>query len=355
MLNYTNHRNDPARWAQQLGISREAIDLYLSAEVIDLHTCTFIWTRIFGYDMAKYHRSRIPGSPFLNQVDFPRAREASMGGMVWDITTNPVRFPWSRPETALANIRKLADLIRQHPDELALVRTEADYREARRKGLTASWISIQGGQALDWELADLDRIPEDLLHRITLVHFTESRIGMSSAADYPGRGLTVFGRDFVRKMNERRIIVDLSHISHRGFFDAVKAHDRSLPFIVSHTGVRAVRDLWRNVDDEQLKAVAASGGTVGIIYQPGFLDAAWADCPLSRVVDHMEHVIRVTGEDHVSLGSDFDGLILIPRELHDITGLPKLVQIMLDRGWSDSRIRKILGENYLRVVKAVRP
>lgn len=355
MLHYKNYRNDPELWAKRLGISAEAVHIYLDSEVIDLHTCSFIWTRLFGYRLDQPHTSHIPGSPLLNQVDFPRTREAQMGGVVWDITTNPLRFPWSRPRIAFSNIRRLAAEIRKHPEELALVRTESEYRTARKMGLTGCWISIQGGQALDWNVSDLDRIPEDLLHRITLVHFTQSRIGASNATGHPGKHLTAFGKDFVHKMNERRILVDLSHISYRGFFDAVKTHDRSLPFIVSHAGVRSVRDIWRNIDDVQIKAVAAHGGTIGVIYQPAFLDSRWSDCPLSRVVDHMEHIIRIAGDDHVSLGSDFDGFILIPRELHDIGGLPKLVQIMLDRKWDISRIQKVLGENYLRVVKTIRP
>ncbi len=351
-LRYADHRKDPAAWAAALGIPREAVDLYLASDVIDLHTTSFIWTRVFGYDLASLHRSRIPGTPFLNQVDFPRMREAALGGVVWDITTNPFRPPWSRPRTTFRNIRSLADLIKAHPDELALVRTEADYRAARMAGKTACWLSLQGGQALDWDLADLSRTPEKL-HRITLVHFTRSRIGTSSAAGEPEAMLTGFGRDFVREMNRLRIIVDLSHINRRGFFDALKVHDPSLPPIVSHTGVRGVRDLWRNLDDGQIRAVADRGGTIGIIYNPAFLDSGWTDCPLSRVVDHMEHVIRVAGEDFVSLGSDYDGMILLPREMHDITGLPKLAALMLERNWTETRIQKILGGNYLRVVRAV--
>lgn len=355
-LDYVNYRTNPEQWARRLGISSEAVRLYLSAEVIDLHTTSFIWTRVFGYNLSKRHRSFIPGSPILNQVDFPRAREAQMGGVVWDVTTNPLRSGSQRPDTAFENIRELARLLRHHPNEFAVIRTESDYRNARAKGLTACWISIQGGQAIDHDLGDLDRIPEDLLHRVTLVHFTRSRIGASSAARrHETEGLSSFGREFVRALNHRRILVDLSHINRSGFLDAVKIHDRSLPFIVSHTGVRGVRSLWRNLDDEQIRLVAGSGGTIGIIFQPGFLSDSWINCPVSRIIDHMEHIIRVAGEDFISLGSDFDGAILLPRDLHDITGMPKLVQAMLDRHWTDVRIRKVLGENYLRVVRTIRP
>ncbi len=357
-LEYIDYRKDPAAWAKLLGISKEAVDLYLSSEVIDLHTCSFMWERIFpGYDMRKRHRAFLPGSFAFNQVDLPRAREAQMAAVSWDVTTNPFRFSSSRPPTAVQNIRKIVETLKQFPQDFRVARTYSEYKAARAAGCTASLISIQGGLALDHSPDSLDLIPDDLVHRITVVHLTESRLGAPNSQPQKARkGLTPLGRDFVRKMQSKKILVDLAHINRQGFFDALGVCDPSIPAVVTHTGIQAVCPSWRNIDDEQIKAIADCGGTIGIIYHPYYLAKGnYLYCPLERVIDHMEHVIQVAGEDFVSLGSDYDGLIALPTDFHDITHQPKLVDLMLGRGWSDECIRKILGENFLRVLKAVRP
>lgn len=356
-LRYRDYREQPAAWAIDLGVPRDAVDLYLASEVIDLHTPSFIWPRVIpGYDLARRHRPWLPNSAFLNQVDFPRAREAQMAGVSWDITTNPFRPASLRPQATVKNIRRLAAQLLEFPDEFELVRNFSEYEVARARGKTAALLSIQGGQGLDYAVESLDLIPDDLIHRITIVHLTRSKIATpSSATRHSEDGLSEFGREFVVRMQEKRILVDLAHINRKGFFDAVEATDPSIPLVVTHTGVQGVRKSWRNIDDEQIRAIAGRGGTIGIIYHPQFLDNVLYRCPLSRVIDHMAHVIEVAGDDHVSLGSDYDGMIWLPNELRDITHQPKLVELMLRRGWSERRIRKILGENFLRVLRAVRP
>ncbi len=345
---------DARTWARRIDVSEEAIQLYLDCEVIDLHVDTPVPMRIVGYDPTRRHRPRLPGTALLNQVDLPRIREAALGGMVWDVATNPLRRTSRRPPVAAANLRRQAALFERFPGDFELVRGASDYRRARAAGRTAVWLAIQGAQAIDRDLAALDELPAGRLHRVTLVHLTPSRIGVpSSLPRRAGEGLRPFGRELVAALNERRIVVDLAHINRRGFFDALEAHDSSLPLIVSHTGVCSERSLWRNIDDEQIRAVANTGGTIGIIFHRSYLCHDGGCCLASRIVDHMEHVIGVVGDDHVSLGSDFDGCIVLPRDLQDITELPRLVQSMLHRGWSPERIAKVLGENYLRVVGEV--
>src|SRR6185503_3071213 len=131
--------------------------------------------------------------------------------------------------------------------------------------------------ALDRDLSTLDRLPQDLVLRVTLVHMTNSRIGATSSPlkffDY---GLSPFGHQLVERMNEKRILVDLAHISRRGFWDTVAAHDPRLPLIVTHTGVSGAYDHWRNLDDDQIRDVAESGGTIGVIYHAAYLgDRLW--------------------------------------------------------------------------------
>lgn len=167
-------------------------------------------------------------------------------------------------------------------------------------------------------------------------------------------GLTAFGKAYVRTLNRKRIFVDLAHINRDGFFDAVEAHDPTQPLMVSHTGVSGVHPHWRNLDDAQIKAVAATGGVVGVMYQSSFLGDGWLGGSATSVVRHLEHIIHVAGEDHAALGSDWDGMIMPPRDMPTCLELPRLVQIMLDRRWSETSIKKVLGQNFLRALEHLR-
>ena len=179
--------------------------------------------------------------------------------------------------------------------------------------------------------------------RITLLHLTSSRLGVTSSPLGGSSGLTTFGKDYVRRLNAHKILVDLAHISPAGFWDAARAHDPALPFVVTHTGVSGVFSHWRNLDDAQLRAVAKSGGTVGIMYHSEYLGDPMFRGKLQTVVRHIEHVINVAGEDHVSLGSDWDGSIITPRDMPTCLELPRLTQAMLERKWTEERIRKGAG------------
>lgn len=349
---YRDHRRDPAAWANELSISREAVELYLASEVVDLHVDSFIWTRIFGYDLLRRHGLGLLGGRFFSQVDFPRIRQAQVGGAMWSITTSPLRSAEGRARAFARNLAALRSRIAAAQDELVLVRTRAQYAAARAQGKHAAMIAIQGGNAIDRDLGALDVLDDGAVLRITLVHLSSSRIGDTSSPLRLGsdRGLSSFGKSYVEALDARRVFVDLAHIGRRGFFDAVSVHDKTLPLLCTHTAVAGVTPHWRNLDDEQLRAIAATGGTVGVIFHGAFLGGY----SLERVVDHLEHIVRTVGEDHASLGSDFDGMIVAPRELRSCLFLPRLVQAMLTRGFSPERIVKILGENFLRTLGALR-
>jgi membrane dipeptidase len=356
LLDYCNREADPAGWARELGISREAVELYLASDVIDLHIDSFIWSRVFGYDLRRRHGRGLLGARVYSQVDLPRVREARLAGATWAITTNPLRRASVRPEVFAANLARLRAVLESVPDEIQIVRSAAEYRQARGSRKHAAFIGVQGGNALDRDLDALDLIPDGLILRITLVHLSSSRLGATSA---PGisrrdRGLSPFGRDFVRRLNEKRIFVDLAHIHRCGFFDAVRVHDTSQPLIVTHTGVSGVHPHWRNLDDEQLRAIARTGGTIGVIYHSGFLGDSYWGGRSETVLRHLAHIVDTVGEDHASLGSDWDGAILPPRDIPTPLELPRLVEGMLRRGWKPERVSKILGGNFLRTVEALR-
>jgi membrane dipeptidase len=355
-LTYPDHRTDPAAWARQLGISREAVELYLASEVIDLHWDTYLWYRMMRYDPRRRHGHGLFGARWYSHVDFPRLREACVGGAMWVITTNVWRRAERRAPIAVENLRRLQGLLECAPADIQVVRTAGDYRAARAAGKHAAFIAIQGGNAFDVSLDALDLIPDNLVLRITLVHLSSSRIGVTSSPLARGRtaGLSAFGRDFVRRLNEKRIFVDLAHINRAGFFDALSVHDRTQPLLVTHTGIAGVHRHWRNVDDEQLRAVADTGGVIGVMYQSSFLGDSYLGGRADTIVRHLAHIVDTVGEDHAALGSDWDGLINPPRDMPTVLELPRLVELMLRRGWSAPRIQKILGGNFLRALAALR-
>jgi membrane dipeptidase len=338
-----------------LGISKEAVDLYLACEVIDLHVDSFIWTRVAGYDLLHRHGSGAFGGRFYSQVDLPRVREAQISGAMWSITTQPFRSAPGRASTFTENLNALRAIFARADDSVRVVRNHAEYRAARARGLHAAMIAIQGGSALDRDLSDLERL-EDCVLRVTLVHLTNSALGPSSVPSNAERGLTAKGKAYVEALDARRVFVDLAHIGRRAFFDAVAVHDASLPLIVTHTGVDGAHPSWRNLSDDQLRAIAATGGVVGAVYHGQYLSGRlWSGGRASDIVRHLEHIVRTVGPDVPALGSDWDGLIIPPRDMRTCLELPRLVQAMLDRKFTPDLIRGILGDNFLRSLKRLRP
>ncbi len=351
----TPPRERRTEYATSLGISREAVDLFLESEVIDLHVDSFIWSRVFGYDLTKRHGRGLLRGLCYSQVDLPRLLEAGLGGVTWVITTNPARDARDREETFLSNLHQLVETL-EGSGQVMMCRTTQDYFRARKLGKHAAFVGIQGGNALDRSLDSLAALPPGIVLRVTLVHLSSSRIGATSS---PGRlkadfGLTAFGKQFVEQLDAHGIFVDLAHISKKGFWDAIDAHDRHKPLLVSHTGVSGIHEHWRNLDDAQIRAIADSGGVVGIMFHSEFLGDPLFNGRVETIVAHMEHVIRCAGPDHVALGSDWDGAICPPRDMRTCTELPVLVETMLRRGWPPDHIRKALGLNFLRLLRELR-
>lgn len=350
-------REAPKAWAEWLGVSLEAVELYTQSDVIDLHLDSFIWARVFGYDLRQRHEPGLLSRWFWGHADLPRAIDAGLTGATWVITTNPFRIGSERSDAFRSNLASLTELLQTYPgNAVQLVRTHADYQDARRAGRHAAFVGIQGGNAVDVDLSALDALGPQTVLRITLLHLTRSTLG-APAGPWPwhqGSGLTALGRQYVEALNERRIFVDLAHINRKGFYDVCEVHDRTQPLIVTHTGVSGVFRHWRNLDDDQLRRVADTGGTIGILYHAPYLGGGWFGGTASTVFRHIQHVVETVGEDYVSLGSDWDGAIVAPSDLRSCSDLPRLVQIMLDHGWSSLRIQKVLGLNFLRALKQLR-
>lgn len=345
-------RQDPDGWARRVEVTRDAVDLVLASDTVDAHIESFVWTRVFGYDLGRWHDRTVLGNRWFGQVDVPRLRAAGLAGAVMSIATNPFRSRAARRETLWTNLTWLRETLLDAG--AAVVSGAAGYRRARAAGTLACFLAVQGGNALAPD--DLGLAAREGVSRITLVHLTRSALGSASAPGSGGGGLTVEGRRFVEVMRERSIILDLAHAAPATFWDALDVHGRDprVPVIVSHTGVTAARRSWRNLDDAQIRAVADRGGVVGIMYHRGFLARPGRRATTDDIVRHLERVVDVGGEECAVLGSDFDGLIVPPRDLPDVLALPRVVQRMLDRGFAPERIGKVLGANYLRVVDALR-
>lgn len=357
MDDFVDHRADPAAWARDLRISEEAVALYLASEVIDLHVDAFIWQRILGRDVTKRHTPWFPIAGIsLGHADLPRLREAQIGGATWVITTNPLREGPDRIATLVENVSELVATLGSAPDDVAFAKTADEYAAVRAAGKHAAFLGIQGGNALDEDVTVLERLTPGLLLRVTLMHLSDSRLGSTSS---PLRlrlndGLGARGSELVKLLDAHRIFVDLAHASPRTFWDAVGVHDRSLPLAVTHTGVSGVHKHWRNLDDAQIRAVAGTGGVVGIMYHAPYLGDWLLGGRLESIVRHLEHVQNVAGEDTPALGSDWDGAIVTPRDMPTCLELPRLVQAMLNRRWRPEAVQKVLGQNFLRALRHLR-
>lgn len=336
-------------------VSAEALALCREADLLDLHIDTFIPMRLYGYD--PYRRHRGPGWLF-GQWDLPRARASGLDGAMWSITTNPFRTESGRWRTLSRNLERLAKFASASGDRFRVVRDVFEYRAARAAEAQAIIPAIQGGNALDAGVDDLGALPDPGLARVTLLHLTPSRIG---APSYPlhvlrrRKGLTAHGRRMVEALDAARVFVDVAHLHERGIDDVLDVHDRTLPLMASHTGVDGAHQLWRNLSDQHVRAIAETGGVVGIVTASLYLGRRRGRTGLQRFVDHVEHVIRVGGEEAPAIGTDYDGFILPFADVGGAHTYPRMVDEMLRRGWSESRVRRVVGGNFLRAWAELRP
>jgi membrane dipeptidase len=345
----------PGRGGLTERVSPAALELYRSCEVVDLHVETFVWTRLFRYDLGAAHGPGPLRARWFGQADLPRLEAAGLSAVVLSIATNPARRAGTRTATLLTNLAAVRGAVARAGAEY--VGDAAGYRRARVDGRLAAFAAVQGGNAFD-SPEDVFLVPDGQLLRVTLMHLTDSALGATSSPLGRSRGrggLTAAGRAMVEALNQRRILVDLAHASKRTFWDALDAHDPALPPVVTHTGVSGVQPSWRNLDDDQIRAVAGRGGVAGIMYHRGFLGRPARRVGAEAIVRHLEHAIAVGGEGVAALGSDWDGMIVTPRDMPTALDLPVLVDRMLDRRWPEARIRRVLGGNALRLIAAVRP
>ena len=317
----------------------------------------------------RYLRGPLPhdasADPSAPQLTFPKMRAGGLDAAFFSVDVTRARH--NRVAYALDGHGFFAADVAAHSDEIVIARTAADLRAAKSAGKLAAVLTIENSDALDGSLNTLHAFHALGIRSIGLTHNPRalaadgvgetqaSRLGPPLATEPSVSGLTEFGVELVHQMNALGMLVDVSHVSERGFWDVIERSTQ--PVIASHSNCRALCDHVRGLTDDQLRALAKNGGVVGVSYVPSFVDpATWqrrGSTPavqtrslIEGVLDHIEHVIQIAGPDHVGLGSDFDGG---GTALRDATELPLLTQGLLDRGHSPTTIRAILGENLMRV------
>ncbi len=316
--------------------------------IVDLHSDTLLWHDLFGYDLLKKHVNPFPLRPLLGHVDVPRLKEGGVDLQFFSIVTNY----WFKPfRNAYEDALALDKIVKQSED-LMWATNYASVLNAYSLGKIGVVLGMEGAHPLEGKLENLDYFYNAGLRYVGLTHFNDTAAAYSSwDCSNKNMRLTQFGRELLAHMDELGVLVDLAHINYRGFFDAIECTKN--PVIVSHTGIRAcLDDPKRNIDDAQIRAVAASGGVIGIMYHPYFINGTLR-CKIQDVVHHMNHVRDMVGVDYIALGSDFDGFITLPTELRDVSDLPVLTQTLFDFGYTENEVKKVLGGNFMRVYKQV--
>ncbi|HPM75470.1 MAG TPA: membrane dipeptidase [bacterium] len=335
--------------------SYRALRLHRETPVADLHCDTLSAHVLFGFDALRRHTPWVPFSPFVNQCDLPRIQDGGIGIWGLGLIASPVHNREKKMRQAQAQLDYLERLEAERPQMLFRIRDKRSLAENLAAGRVGTLPGVEGAHIVSGDLGQLQRLIDRGLRYFGLTHFSSNEAascahGLGESAT---RGLTPFGRKLIETCEQHRVLIDLAHINKPGFMEACAM--LQTPPIVSHTGVTATHKLWRNIDDEQLEAVAKLGGVVGIMASPKYLTGSNI-APLTAMADAIEHVRRVAGIEHVALGSDMDGwLLTMPRGLRDASDWPHLTEILIERGWSDDELRAFLGLNVRRVLDAVLP
>ena len=369
-------------------ISDRARQIHSSSLVFDTHADTPQRLLFDKLDLA--HRDA------EGCVDIPRMREGGIGAIFFALWVPVEITGHAATQRASDLLDSVLNQIEKHPADLALAKSSIEIVRARQEGKVAVMFGIEGGHAINSDLNVLRDFHQRGVRCVTLTHNAATEWADSSNDTPRHRGLTDFGKEVVREMNRIGMLVDVSHVSDATFYDVLKA--ARAPVIASHSCCRAICKVPRNLDDEMIRALAASGGVIHITFHNAFLSQEYADASRALVsesaerqrairekfgsnearkliegqrwsdeairagrlpqvswektLDHIDHAVSLVGADHVGVGSDFDGAFM-PAGLEDASKYVAITEGLLRRGYSEPHIRKILGENTLRVLAEV--
>ena len=374
--------------ASAQSVSEKAKKLQSSSIVIDTHDDTTQRLLDPNFDLAARHTD--------GNIDIPRMREGGLTAIFFSIwIPGKIRGP-EAVQKALKQIDAVRETVRKHPNELVLATTADDVRTAKQQNKIAALMGVEGGHMMGNDLSVLRTFAALGVRYMTLTHMENNEWADSSTAKPEHNGLTDFGKDVVREMNRLGIIVDISHVSDKTFHDVLAT--TKAPVFASHSSCRSLCNAARNMSDEMIGDLAKNGGVIQINYHVGFLSQEFRDYEAahpdaekeineevkkrcgenescksvagdqvvrdfmeagklprvdwSLIVEHIDHAVKIAGPDHVGLGSDFDGAVM-PMGMQDVTHIPQITDALLKKGYTESDIRKILGENTLRVLSEV--
>ena len=343
-------------------VSAQAQELHRKMVVADLHADSLLWGRNL------LHRSS------TGHVDMPRLAEGNVAIQAFTVVTTSPRHlniyknsdatdqirliamfegwplrTWNSPrQRALYQAERLSKMAANSKGALVLIRSRADLQQfltTRSNHEVAGFLGSEGAQPLEGDLRNLDELYAAGFRMMAPTHFTDTAMGGSSAGMNKG-GLTALGRQWVRAMESRKMIIDLAHASPATLRDVTAIATR--PLLVSHTGVKGTCNNPRNLSDDELRAVARTGGVIGI----GVWDTATCGKDAGATARAIRYAVKIVGVDHVALGSDFDGGTTTP---FDASGWPLLTDALLKEGFSEEEVRKIMGENTIRVLMETLP
>jgi membrane dipeptidase len=333
--------------------------------------------------------------------DAVRAKAGGLDAQFFSIWVEPQLFgltgakAMKRADDQIAAVRALAE---KHPETWALATSAGDIRSAAKDGKIAALMGLEGGYAIDDRLENVQRY-YDMGVRYMSPAWSVSTSWAGSSGDDVGRtrGLNEFGKNVVREMNRLGMMIDVSHVSDPTFWDIVNTS--AAPVVATHSACRAIADVPRNLTDDMIRALAHTGGVVNVIFYPEHLEPGWSQkkkqvdaeiatmvqeasaaepgdavhkklardrvrsreyaqrlppVTVARIVDHIDHIVKLVGVDHVGIGSDFDGVQITTTGLATVAELPNLTKELLNRGYSETEIDKILGGNMLRVLDAMK-
>lgn len=318
---------------------------------VDLHVDFIIQQRLFRYDVLKRHRAGFQGQPLFWHIDVPRMKDASYRGACLGIHY----YPWES-ERAWRECNKQLDYIDEvisTDRHIVQVKKPEDWRDAFEAGRIAVAAGVEGAHMINGELDRVEALADRNIAYMTLTHFSKN----SAATPSMGRGanetqgLTPFGRDLVQALEDARILIDVAHVNTPGVLDVCSLATR--PLLCTHTGVKGVNDHVRNISDDEIHAIQATDGVIGIMFAPVFLTGS-SKADHRCVLDHIDYVVEKVGVRHVGLGSDFDGWIPIPSDMRDCRDIELIRSGLEKRGYNAPDIARIMGVNALEILSGER-
>ena len=319
-------------------VSSAARALHREAFVFDAHADTLTEMSDRGYDLDR--------GPEGSHFDFPRCSSGTLDAQVFTCFVSPKCLPDGAADRVRVQLDTMERQLARFPDRVALCTQPGAIRAARASGRLAGVLAIEGGHAIENSLDTLMEFHGRGVRTMTLTWNNSNEWADGCGDGGPHGGLTARGKEIVSAMEELNMVVDVSHAA-RSTFDDVLGMTRR-PVIASHSCARALRDHPRNLEDDQLREIAAQGGVACVNFYPSFL-VSEGKATLADLLDHADRFIEVAGAEHVGLGTDYDGIPTTPEGLEDVSCLPRLTAGLLERGHEPETVRGFLGGNLLRI------